>query len=775
MFEKTQRPLISNLSMRPLFIVLSLLLFLSIPAFGQLEFTGTVVDQKGEILIGVNIVEKGKDHGTITGVDGTFSIVVTSDSLILSYIGFVSKVIPTNSEANRIVLVPEFRMTHDFHPFEINAQFILFEEPNITTLSKDITDITLPGNTNEVLNTIPGLHMQSGGLNTNKLSIRGIGSTSQFATSDVKAFYNNIPIHNSIGESAIEDLGLHMAERIEVIKGTTGSEYEAGYGGAIIIKNKNIRSEEKTTFLSNNTIGQWGHFTTQNQISIGRTDKTNSHNLAIYHSLVTDDGYRENNQFDRNNLTVNYTMNRGGRLKLTGLLNRIDLKAFIPSSLNREDYDNEPSRAAFTWNNAKGNEEYNRTLIGLNIDYNFDYTRSMSHTAYGQIFESTELRPFNTIDESANTYGLKGNFQYNRPGYNEVYTLGYRLQNEGYNFQLFDTNTDVKGSPFGDGTEQRSIYELYANLAAEINEKWSYKLGVNTQYASISADENDVLGKAFILPEATFTYRLNYRSRIYLNGGRGINYFSPQQALLPSGLYVDNLLPTSAWNVTIGSKGKLTDKLLYRSEIYHMWVNDLITTERDETNQPINMNGGSANYSGLELGMRYNIISRIQNNDSNHSADGIMMKSTSSAPVMSIDLQYDLMNNRYDHFIDNEVDYSGNIIPGSPTQTISVIMAGEYKGWFANARYQNVNAYFMRDDNSIKSNSYQLVNVVAGYKWILGKWQITPRVDIANLTNEKYASMTLVNASSFGGNPPRYYYTGRPRNAMASLIIEYTL
>ncbi|MFT4536113.1 MAG: iron complex outermembrane receptor protein [Saprospiraceae bacterium] len=744
--------------MRQLFILLMFLL-LSFSAIGQVEVTGVVVDQDGEILIGVNITEKGTNNGTITSIDGTFQLVTKVDSLELSYTGYISIVIPTNTkEINRIVLVEKFQMAHDFLPLEINDHFILSEGENTTTLNRSITEISIPGSTSEVLNTIPGLHMQSGGLNTNKLSIRGIGSTSKFATSGVKTFYNNIPLHNSIGESAIEDIGLHMADRIEVIRGTTGSEYEAGYGGAIIIKNKNIRSEEKTELSSKNTIGKWGYFTTQNQITIGRTDKTNSHNLAIYHSFMTDDGYRENNQFDRNNLTLNYTINKGGKLKLTGLLNRVDLKAFIPSSLNRDDYDNKPSKAAFTWSKAKGNEDYNRTLAGINLDYEFDYKRSMSHTLYGQFFESSELRPFNTIDESAITLGLKGKFQYNRPGYAEVFSFGYRIQQEEYEFDLFETDIDIKGSQFATGNEQRSIYELYATLESEINEKWFYKLGINTQYANIAADENKVLGKAFLLPEATFSFRPTNNKRIYISGGKGINYFSPQQALLPDGKYNSDLLPTSAWNINFGSKGIFANKLEYRSEIYFIWATDLITTERDETNQSINTNGGNATYSGLELALRYSLVGKLKSNKN-----------------LTINLHYNLMKNKYGDFIDNENDYSKNNIPGAPTQTLSTIIAGNHNGWFANIRYQHINDYYMRDDNSIKSDAYQLVHIMGGYKYKIGKWQITPRVDLVNLFDTKYASMTLVNASSFGGNAPRYYYSGRPRNVLVSLNINYDL
>ena len=54
---------------------------------------GTVVDAStGEALIGVNIRLKGTDTGTITDIDGKFSIEVTSKSeLLVSYIGYKSQ------------------------------------------------------------------------------------------------------------------------------------------------------------------------------------------------------------------------------------------------------------------------------------------------------------------------------------------------------------------------------------------------------------------------------------------------------------------------------------------------------------------------------------------------------------------------------------------------------------------------------------------------------------------------------------------------------------
>ena len=53
------------------------------------RITGKVVDEKGEPIIGANIVEKGTTNGTITDIDGQFSLEVSGNSILfISYIGY---------------------------------------------------------------------------------------------------------------------------------------------------------------------------------------------------------------------------------------------------------------------------------------------------------------------------------------------------------------------------------------------------------------------------------------------------------------------------------------------------------------------------------------------------------------------------------------------------------------------------------------------------------------------------------------------------------------
>ena len=52
------------------------LLSVSMLMYAQTEINGTVVDTKGETIIGATVMEKGTSNGTITDFDGNFTIKV---------------------------------------------------------------------------------------------------------------------------------------------------------------------------------------------------------------------------------------------------------------------------------------------------------------------------------------------------------------------------------------------------------------------------------------------------------------------------------------------------------------------------------------------------------------------------------------------------------------------------------------------------------------------------------------------------------------------------
>lgn len=84
------------LNKRPVFqrlFTVLVLLSISLMAYAQQAVTGTVLDEKGETIIGASVMVKGKPTvGTVTDVDGNFTLQVTaSDVLVISYVGYITQ------------------------------------------------------------------------------------------------------------------------------------------------------------------------------------------------------------------------------------------------------------------------------------------------------------------------------------------------------------------------------------------------------------------------------------------------------------------------------------------------------------------------------------------------------------------------------------------------------------------------------------------------------------------------------------------------------------
>lgn len=89
-----------------------LALFLTLCATGmyaQVRVTGTVTDAGGGPLIGVNVMEKGTLNGTITDLDGNFTVNVASSNsvLVFSYVGFTTQEIPVGNNTRLTVTLAE--------------------------------------------------------------------------------------------------------------------------------------------------------------------------------------------------------------------------------------------------------------------------------------------------------------------------------------------------------------------------------------------------------------------------------------------------------------------------------------------------------------------------------------------------------------------------------------------------------------------------------------------------------------------------------------------
>ncbi|MBQ1697737.1 MAG: carboxypeptidase-like regulatory domain-containing protein, partial [Bacteroidales bacterium] len=83
-------------------LTLLMLVLLTTAAIAQdrITISGKVLDKSnGDPLIGVNIVQQGTTNGTISDIDGKFSLSVDKNSIVLiSYIGYKAQELVANSE-----------------------------------------------------------------------------------------------------------------------------------------------------------------------------------------------------------------------------------------------------------------------------------------------------------------------------------------------------------------------------------------------------------------------------------------------------------------------------------------------------------------------------------------------------------------------------------------------------------------------------------------------------------------------------------------------------
>lgn len=217
------------------------------------NISGTITDANGEPIIGANVVERGSTNGTITDVDGKFSLSVPDKStLIISYIGYTSKTIQVGNQTVFTIQLAED--TQNLNEVVVTALGIKQEEKALGYAVQKVTGDKLPlAKTVDVATSLTG---KVAGLNiqnstefneTPKIKLRG--ETPLIIVDGIP--YGNI----SLDEIASDDI-----ESIDVLKGATASAlYGArGTSGAIMITTKkgadheglNININSNTMFFS---------------------------------------------------------------------------------------------------------------------------------------------------------------------------------------------------------------------------------------------------------------------------------------------------------------------------------------------------------------------------------------------------------------------------------------------------------------------------------------------------------------------------------------------
>lgn len=234
-------------------LLLALFLFTGM-TLAQRTITGTLTDQSnGEPLIGASVIVKGTSNGTITDIDGNYSIQATSDDvLVFSYVGFSDSELAVGDQT-----VVNFGM----------AQGVLVDEVVVTGYSsqreRDITGAVAVVKADELndvtaTNFAQKLEGKVTGVTVNNSGEPGSGTTVRIR--GISSFNNSNPLYIIDGVPTTDQfqngINPNDIESIQVLKdASAASIYGARANNGVIIITTKKGQKGKTKFTYDATFG----------------------------------------------------------------------------------------------------------------------------------------------------------------------------------------------------------------------------------------------------------------------------------------------------------------------------------------------------------------------------------------------------------------------------------------------------------------------------------------------------------------------------------------
>ena len=247
-------------------LLAAMLLPLSLAGQNKVKMSGTVLDENGITLVGASVMEDGTSNGTITDIDGNFSITAAEDgTLTVSYIGYLSKTVSVVPGQVTVSLDPDTNMLAETVVIGYGVQRKTDLTGSVSSVSsKDFNEGMISSPEQLINGKVSGLQITSGGGSpTAGSTIRIRGGASLNASNDPLIVLDGVPmeIGGSVSGSG-NFLSLVNPNDIESITVLKDAASTAIYGsrasnGVIIIttrKGSLTKSRPKVSFTSTNGV-----------------------------------------------------------------------------------------------------------------------------------------------------------------------------------------------------------------------------------------------------------------------------------------------------------------------------------------------------------------------------------------------------------------------------------------------------------------------------------------------------------------------------------------
>lgn len=217
------------------------------------KVTGVVKDEKGEPVIGANVVEKGTTNGIITDIDGNFELNVVSSSVLeISYIGYISQEIKVgNDDQFRIRLVEDTQNLDEV----VVVGYGMSRKRDIVSAMANVKGKTFSSastsNVQDILQgKVAGLDIRTSRFPGDNQSINIRGARSLNAGNSPLVIVDGVP-------GSLSDLNSYDIESLEVLKDAASSAIYGSMGanGVILVTTKRGRKGVKREVNFNSYVG----------------------------------------------------------------------------------------------------------------------------------------------------------------------------------------------------------------------------------------------------------------------------------------------------------------------------------------------------------------------------------------------------------------------------------------------------------------------------------------------------------------------------------------
>lgn len=203
----------------------------------QITLQGVVKDQTGETVIGASVMEKGTTNGTITGIDGDFSLNMSSNgTLVVSFVGYKTQEVQVKGQKQlQVVLSEDAEMLDEV----VVIGYGTMKKSDLTGAvssigNKDIKDSPVSNLGQAIQGKISGVQIVDAGKPGDNVSIkiRGLGSINNC---DPLVVIDGVPT-----DLGLSSLNMADVERLDVLKDASATAIygSRGANGVVMITTK---------------------------------------------------------------------------------------------------------------------------------------------------------------------------------------------------------------------------------------------------------------------------------------------------------------------------------------------------------------------------------------------------------------------------------------------------------------------------------------------------------------------------------------------------------